>query len=95
MSDSRKQTAAEKFRSPSALRQFALETATLLRQTGLSEAGSFMEVAANFPATTGWEWLAELGQAAKAIGERFELPQDLRARVSLIARTATSRQPYG
>lgn len=88
-------SALDHFASPSALRQFALDSGVQLRNAGLDEAGDMMEAAANFPATTGWEWLGELGLAAKTIGERFNLSDVLRARVVRIARTAASRQPYG
>jgi len=85
--------AAEKFTSPSALREFALETAAQLKRCGLSEAGDIMQAAANFCVTTGSEWLGELRIAAKTIRGRFELSQDLHARVMRIARAAGSRQP--
>jgi hypothetical protein len=85
----------EGFASPSALRQFAMESAIQLRQARLSEAGDIMEAAANFAATTGWEWLGELGIAARTIQKRFDLPDELCSRVSRIAEAATSKHPYG
>jgi hypothetical protein len=94
-SDQHHEPTGEKFASPSALRQFAIETATLLRQTGLNEAGDILEAAANFAATTGWEWLGELGIATKTIQKRTDLPDSLRSRISRIAQAAASRQPYG
>ena len=94
-SENTNEPTADHFTSPSALRQFALDTATQLRQAGLSEAADVMEAAANFPATTGSEWLGELGIASKTIGERFKLSEVLRAKVVRIARTAASRRPYG
>ena len=84
-----------RFASPSALRQYAIQTAAHLRRAGLSEAGNIMESAANFAATTGSEWLGELGQAAKTIHRRFDLPQVLAVRVARIAEAARSRHPYG
>jgi hypothetical protein len=84
----------QKFASPWALRQSALESAVQLRQAGLSEAADMMEAAANFPATTGSEWLGELGIAATTIQKRFDVPEALRGRVSRIAQAATSRHPY-
>src|SRR5437762_7417607 len=84
-----------RFTSPSALWQFAVETAMQLRQAGLSEAGDIMESAAKFVTSSGWEWLGELGVAAKTITKRFNLPEALRARVSRIGEAATSRHPYG
>ena len=85
----------ERFASPSALRQYAIETAAQLRQAGLSEAADIMEAAANFAATTGSEWLGELGIAAKTIQKRVDLPEAIRSRVSRIGQAAASRQPYG
>ena len=85
----------ERFASPSALRLYAIDTATQLRLAGLSEAGDIMESAANFGATTGSEWLGELGIAAKTIQKRFDVPDALRSRVSRIGLAADSRQPYG
>ena len=83
------------FASPSALRQFALETAGQLRQAGLSEAGDIMESAAKFVTSSGWEWLGELGAAAETAARRFALPQALGAKVSRIARAVASQRPYG
>jgi len=85
----------EYFASPSTLRQFALETAAKLSQAGLSEAGNIMETAANFAATTGSEWLGELGLAANTVAKRFKVPEPLGARISRIARVSASRHPYG
>lgn len=87
--------AAEKFASPPALRQYAIDTAIQLRQAGLSEAADIMEAAANFVATTGSEWLGELGIATRTIRKRFEMSESLGGRVSRIAESATSRHPYG
>jgi hypothetical protein len=85
----------EKFESPSALRQFAIETASQLRQAGLSEAGEIMESAAGFVTSSGWEWLGELGAAAMRIRERFQLPEHVGTRVNRIHKAATSQKPYG
>jgi hypothetical protein len=89
------ETPGNSFSSPSAFRQFAIDTAIQLRQAGLSEAADIMESAANYAATTGSEWLGELGIATKTIQKRFDLPEALRSRVSRIAQAAASRQPYG
>lgn len=88
-------SALNHFSSPSALRQFALDTATQLRQAGLNEAADIMEAAANYAATTGSEWVGELGIAAKTILKRSVPPEALHRRVSRIAEAATSRHPYG
>jgi hypothetical protein len=94
-SDQPNQPEYGRFASPPALRQYAIETASQLRQSGLREAADIMEAAANFAATTGSEWLGELGIAAKTIQKRFDLPEALRSRVSRIGQAAASRQPYG
>ncbi len=88
------ETPGKSFTSPSAFRQFAIDTAIQLRQAGLGEAADTMEAAANFAATTGSEWLGELGIAAKTIQKRFDVPDALRSRVSRIAKAATSKHPY-
>jgi hypothetical protein len=90
-----KRPATEKFASPSALREFALETASQLRAAGLTEACEVMESAATFVTSSGWEWLGELGAASASIRERFQLPDFIAVRVARIHETATSRQPYG
>ena len=84
-----------KFASPSALREFALETAALLRADGHAEAGELLEAAATFVSGSGWEWLGELDAATKSIRQRFKLSDELAARVARIRKTATSRSPYG
>ena len=89
------QPAPENFASPSDLRQFAIETATQLRQAGLSEAGGIMELAAKFVTSSGSEWLGELGAATKAIQKRFDLSDWLRSRVARIGQAAGSKHPYG
>lgn len=87
--------ASEQFTSPSALREYALETAAALRVLGLSEAGDILESAATFVTSSGWEWLGELGSAAASIRKRFELSESVAARLARIHKTATSRHPYG
>lgn len=84
-----------KFASPSALREFALETASLLRAGGQAEAGEVMESAATFVSGSGWEWLGVLGAAATSIRERFQLSDGVAARLTRIHKAAISRQPYG
>jgi hypothetical protein len=86
---------AEKFTSPSELREFALETAGQLRAVGLTEACEMMEGAATFVTSSGWEWLGELGAAASSIQERFHVSDLVAARLSRIRVAATSQQPYG
>ena len=82
------------FASPSALREFALETATQLRQAGMTEAAKIMERAATHVTSSGWEWLGELGAAAKIIQKRFVLPEGMRDRIMRIAKAAASKHPY-
>jgi len=84
---------AGRFASPSELRQFAIETAAQLRQVGLNEAGDIMESAAKYVTSSGWEWLGELGIAARTIKKRFDLSAILRARVSRIGKAAKSKDP--
>ena len=88
-------TMAEKFKSPSALRDFALETAAQLQATGQSEACEIMEAAATFVTGSGWEWLGELGAAASSIRERFSVSDLVAARLARIREAATSQRPYG
>ncbi len=84
-----------KFESPSALREFALETATLLRADGQAEAGEILAAAATFVSGSGWEWLGELGVATASLRQRFKLSGEIAARVARIRQAATSRSPYG
>ena len=84
-----------KFASPSALREFALETASQLRVAGQVEACEVMEAAATFVTCSGWEWLGELGAAAASIRERFQVSDLVAARLSRIREAATSQPPYG
>jgi hypothetical protein len=84
----------EKFTSPSALREFALETAFELRAAGQPEACEVMEAAATFVTSSGWEWLGELGAAVATIRERFQVSDSIVARLSRIREAATSQQPY-
>jgi hypothetical protein len=86
---------AEKFTSPSALREFALETAAQLRGAGQAEACEMMEAAATFGTSSGWEWLGELGAAATSIRKRFPVSDLIAARVARIREAATSQLPYG
>ena len=87
-------SSSEKFPSPDALREFALETAAQLRAVGRPEAGEILESAANLVTSSGWEWLGELGVAATSIRKRFPLPDGIADRVARIRKVATSRQPY-
>jgi len=84
----------ENFTSPSALREFALETAAQLRATQ-TEACEIMETAATFVTGSGWEWLGELGAAASSIRERFSVSDLVAARLARIREAATSQRPYG
>jgi hypothetical protein len=84
-----------KFASPSALREFALETASQLRAAGQAEARAIMDAAATFVTSSGWEWLGELGAAAAIIRERFQVSDLVAARLLRIREAATSQQPYG
>ena len=85
----------EKFTSPSALREFAMETASQLRAAGQTEACEVMEAAATFVTSSGWEWLGELGAAVASIRGRFQVSDSVAARLNRIREAATSQQPYG
>ncbi len=85
----------QKFASPSALREFALETASQLRAAGQVEACEVMEAAATFVTGSGWEWLGELGFAAASIREKFRVSDLVAARLARIQAAASSRRPYG
>ena len=84
----------KKFTSPSALREFALETAAQLRAAGQAEASEVMEAAVDFVTSSGWEWLGELGAAAASIRDRFQVSDLVASRLARIRATAKSRQPY-
>jgi hypothetical protein len=84
-----------KFVSPSALWEFALETATQLRQAEMKEAGDRLESAARYVTSSGSEWLGELGAAAANIRKQFKLSKEIASRVRRIQKAATSRRPYG
>ena len=84
----------QKFPSPSALREFALETASQLQAAGQAEACEVMEAAATFVTSSGWEWLGELAAAAASIRERFQVSDLVAARLTRIREAATSQQPY-
>lgn len=86
---------SETFSTPSALREFALETAAQLRSGGLVEAAGLLEEAANYVSGSGWEWLGELAAAATKIKDGFEVPAPIAARLKRIRKAATSRKPYG
>ena len=83
------------FASPSALCQFAIETAMELRKAGFNDAGDGLESAAMFVTSSGREWLGRLGKTTAMIQKRGEMPKDLRSRISRIRKAATSKRPYG
>lgn len=84
-----------KFKSPSELRRFALETASQLRAVGLTEASEVLEQAANFVTSSGWEWLGELSAAAASIEAKFPVSDSVAPRLAAIREAATSERPYG
>lgn len=86
---------AERFASPSSLREFALETASQFRAAGQSEACDVMEAAATFVTSSGWEWLGKLSTAAASIRDNFQVSDLIAARLARIREAATSQQPYG
>jgi hypothetical protein len=83
------------FTSPSALREFAIETALQLRKAKLEEAGGILEDAANYVTSSGWEWLGELGRASEEIREQYGLQKEILSRVDRIIAAAKSQHPYG
>jgi hypothetical protein len=86
---------ADRFISPGALREFALETASQLRSAGRPAAADMMHDAATFVTGSGWEWLGELAHAAKTIEKKTRVPEILAARLARIREVATSGRPYG
>ena len=84
-----------KFASPSALREFALETAAQLRADGQTEAGEVLEAAATYVTGSGWEWLGELDAATARIRQCFQVSEAVATRLARIHKAATSRRPYG
>jgi hypothetical protein len=86
---------ADRFISPDALREFALETASQLRSAGQPAAADIMHDAATFVTGSGWEWLGELAHAAKKIEKKTRVPDMLAARLARIREVATSGRPYG
>lgn len=86
---------AEPFESPSALRRFALDTATELRAQRKGDAGDVLESAAKLVTGSGWEWLGELHVAAERCRAERAVPEELRAKLVRIARVAGSSRPYG
>ena len=83
------------FQTPSELRQYVLEVAAEIESSGLAEAAALLRDGANFPATTGWEWLGELALAVEKVRDRFTLPAGTREPLSLVLKTARSDRPYG
>jgi hypothetical protein len=84
-----------RFQSPSELRQCVLDIAAEIEFSGLAEATALLRYGANFPATTGTEWLGELALAEEKVRDRFTLPAGTREPLSLVLKTARSDRPYG
>ncbi len=85
---------SEPFASPSALWQFCMETVSMLRHAGMAEAADTLETATKYVTSSGWEWLGELGLAARSIRERCDLKEPLGTRISRIEQTTKSKKPY-
>lgn len=83
-----------RFSGPGDLWGYGLEVVGLLRAEGMAESADRLEAAVRYPATTGNEWLGELGLAAKALLARPDLSPPVRAGLKAIARSAGSRSPY-
>ena len=84
----------DRFSSPSQLREFALETASQLREAGEAEACRILEEAATFVSGSGWEWLGELAAATEAVLDGFKLPVPVRERLARIRKAAKSQRTY-
>ncbi len=82
------------FGLPDELREFTLQVADRLESAGLGDAAAILRDGANFPATTGWEWLGELALAVERIRGRFDVSPALYDELRAILKTAKSRRPY-
>ena len=83
-----------RFASPSALREFVLETASQLHKANLTKAGEILEAAANYVTSSGWEWLGELGLASEKIRNEYQLPSNIASRTERVLTAVKSQQPY-
>lgn len=70
------------FDTPDALREFAVETAAMMRTAGLLEAARKLDSAAAAVCTTGSEWLGEIGLALRAAAQVAD--PELRRRLARI-----------
>jgi hypothetical protein len=79
------------FDTPDALRDFAVETAAMMRTAGLLEAARKLDSAATAACTTGSEWLGEIGLALRAADHVAD--PDLRRRLARIHRHVRATWP--
>lgn len=70
------------FDTPDALREFAVETAAMMRTAGLLEAARKLDSAAAAVCTAGSEWLGEIGLALRAADQVAD--PELRRRLARI-----------
>ena len=82
------------FKSPSALRKFALAVSSQLRTEGFIEQSKILEQRAKLACTTGWEWLGELGLGVETIISSGSFSKDLEEKLAKILITAKSETPY-
>ena len=72
-----------------------MEVVAELRAAGLSEAADILERGVCYVATTGSEWLGELGLAVREVRRRFKLDARSDEALATIQSTTSSRKPYG
>jgi hypothetical protein len=84
-----------RFHSPDELWHYAMEAVSLLEHSQQREAAAVLRRGVTYPTSSGWEWLGELGTAAEGVLERYPVSDDLRDRLTAIARTAKPGKPYG
>lgn len=85
---------SQTFSDPSALWNYARETAQQLESAGHAKAAEILDSAATFVTSSGWEWLYELASAVSKIEDEFQFSKAIGARLKNIQAAATSSQPY-
>ena len=83
------------FKSPDALRRYALAVSSQLRNEGFVESSNILEHRAKLPCTTGWEWLGELGLGVEKIINFGPLSEGIEEKLNKILETTKSKTPYG
>ena len=83
------------FKSPEALRKYALAVSSQLRNEGLIEHSIILEHCAKLPCTTGWEWLGELELGVEEIINLGPLSEDIEEKLDTILKSTKSTTPYG